>query len=214
MSPPDLVLWRHGRTEWSADGRFQGQTDVPLDEYGRHQILAAAEVLAARGPSRIVSSDLRRAVDTAGALSSLAGLPVEVDERLREVDVGAWAGLSFAEVALRFPAEAADWLAGKDLVRSGSSESYSDVGERAWACLSAMHASAPKDAGPVVAVTHGGTSLSLVARALGLPLEMRRRFGPIGNAHWTRLAPYGDGWQLAEHNVGVPARVAPKVASE
>ena len=60
--PPDhsvkLVLWRHGQTEWNVQGRFQGQTDIPLDEVGQQQAERAARLLAALQPSAIFSSDL------------------------------------------------------------------------------------------------------------------------------------------------------------
>ena len=80
-----VIFWRHGRTEWNHAGRFQGQEDIDLDATGREQALRAAEVLETRHPSSIISSDLRRAADTAAALADLTGLLVSYDERLRAV---------------------------------------------------------------------------------------------------------------------------------
>ena len=74
-----LVLWRHGRTAWNADRRFQGQEDVPLDEQGVRQAAEAARHLAVLPPDRIVSSDLGRARVTAGALAAITGLDVHLD---------------------------------------------------------------------------------------------------------------------------------------
>lgn len=107
-----LIVWRHGNTEWNADGRVQGQTDVPLNDLGREQARAAAAVLAELRPDAIVSSDLRRAADTAAALAALTGLPVRPDARLRERYFGHWQGLALSEVAERFPEEYARWRAG------------------------------------------------------------------------------------------------------
>src|SRR5690242_19637486 len=79
-----LVLWRHGQTEWNMQGRFQGQTDIPLDEIGQQQAERAARLLAALQPSAIFSSDLIRAAATAAPLARLTGLTVTLDKDLRE----------------------------------------------------------------------------------------------------------------------------------
>ncbi|MGZ6825872.1 MAG: histidine phosphatase family protein, partial [Mycobacteriales bacterium] len=92
-----LVLLRHGRTAHNADGRIQGQLDVGLDEVGRVQADALGTVFAAEPPSVVVSSDLSRAQDTALAVSRHVGLPLHLDERLRETHFGQWQGLTHAE---------------------------------------------------------------------------------------------------------------------
>ncbi len=89
-----LVMLRHGQTEYNAGSRMQGQLDTDLTDLGRAQAVAAAEVLAKRQPLLIVSSDLRRAYDTAVALGERTGLPVHVDTRLRETHLGDWQGLT------------------------------------------------------------------------------------------------------------------------
>ncbi|MBA2696666.1 MAG: histidine phosphatase family protein, partial [Actinobacteria bacterium] len=64
-----LIVWRHGETEHNVSGVFQGQLDTPLSQRGREQVATAAAELAARGPSRVVASDLARAADTGRALA-------------------------------------------------------------------------------------------------------------------------------------------------
>jgi ribosome silencing factor RsfS/YbeB/iojap len=81
--PVRLVLWRHGQTVWNAERRFQGQSDIPLDEVGQAQAERAARLLAALRPDLIVSSDLSRAAQTAAPLSRLTGLEVTLDKDLR-----------------------------------------------------------------------------------------------------------------------------------
>ena len=104
-----LVMLRHGQTEYNAGSRMQGQLDTDLSDLGREQAAAAAEVLAKRQPLLIVSSDLRRALDTAIALGERAGLPVAVDTRLRETHLGDWQGLTHLEVDAAAPGARLAW---------------------------------------------------------------------------------------------------------
>ena len=104
-----LVLWRHGQTVWNAEQRFQGQSDIPLDETGRAQADRAARLLAGLRPDLIVSSDLSRAASTAAALARLTGLEVTLDKDLRERHGGCWEGLTDTEIRGRYPAEHASW---------------------------------------------------------------------------------------------------------
>jgi len=98
-----VVLWRHGRTEWNVAGRVQGQSDVPLDDIGREQARDAASRLATLRPHRIVSSDLVRASETAEILAELTSQEVELDIRLREMDFGAREGLTWRQAWDTFP---------------------------------------------------------------------------------------------------------------
>lgn len=194
----DLVVWRHGRTEYNDTGRFQGHLDMPLDAVGHAQARAAAAYLARLAPARIVTSDLARAADTAAYLSSLCGVDVVREPRLREVDVGEWSGLSRSEIEARFTEDYAAWLRGDD-VRRGGGETSGEVVARALAAVS-EHLPA---SGTLVVCTHGGTSRDLVIALLGLPRETRRVLGVLGNARWATLAPHAGGWRLAEYNAGV-----------
>ena len=90
MAPTRIVLWRHGQTDWNIENRFQGHTDIPLNSVGRFQVEHAAKVLIGMNPIKIVSSDLSRTRETAGALSQLSGLPIITDIGLRETDGGNW----------------------------------------------------------------------------------------------------------------------------
>ena len=87
-----LVLLRHGQTIWNVEHRFQGHTDIPLDETGAAQAERAGRLLAGLRPDAIVSSDLGRAVATAQPLAKLTGLVVSIDKDLRERSGGRWEG--------------------------------------------------------------------------------------------------------------------------
>src|SRR6476620_7265103 len=104
-----LVMLRHGQTGYNATSRMQGQLDTELSDLGREQAVAAAEVLAKRQPLLIVSSDLRRALDTAVALGERSGVPIEVDTRLRETHLGDWQGMTHLEVDAQAPGARLAW---------------------------------------------------------------------------------------------------------
>jgi len=103
-----VLLIRHARTAWNAERRVQGRTDTPLDEVGRAQAQALAAALRGRQFTAVYTSPLSRAVDTAKQLAIDAGVPLVEDERLLEYDFGAWEGLTFDELSLRYPQQLAE----------------------------------------------------------------------------------------------------------
>jgi glucosyl-3-phosphoglycerate phosphatase len=197
-----VVLLRHGRTEWNATGRFQGQLDSPLDLIGRAQAVAAAVAVAPMQPDALVSSDLARALDTASAVSDESGNDIAIDPRLREIDLGQWQGLTRAEARAQFPDEYARWQAGEDS-RRGGGETYAEVGTRAVECVQDWL----DQLGPgslLVAVTHGGTARATIGTLLGMEPDSWWRLAPLSNCRWSLLADMGRGWRLEEHNAGSP----------
>jgi broad specificity phosphatase PhoE len=203
-----IIFWRHGRTEWNHAGLFQGQEDIDLDGTGREQAARAADVLATRGPSLIISSDLRRAADTAAALSSVTGLEVSYDQRLRETDAGRWQGLSFAEIDEHFADDNAAWRGGDPNVRAGGAENRLEVGERMLAAvLDAVDRIAPAET--LIVVSHGGAIRAVLAALMGLPPERWGALAGLSNCHWSELHEVVGrtgarfSWQLTEHNVGL-----------
>ena len=98
-----IVLVRHGETEFNAEGRLQGQTDIPLSAVGIAQAEAVGPVIAGMNPVAIVSSPLMRARVTAETIGRVAGVEVGVDERLKEVDVGQWAGQTVLDLHRKIP---------------------------------------------------------------------------------------------------------------
>ena len=92
-----ILLWRHGQTDWNTVNRFQGHSDIPLNTVGQYQVKHAASILVGMQPTKIISSDLSRAIDTAQALGDLTNLAVEIDIDLRETNGGLWEGKTGAE---------------------------------------------------------------------------------------------------------------------
>ena len=197
-----VLVWRHGRTAWNEAGRFQGQQDPPLVPAGRSEAALAARHLVAEGLSAegvvVATSALVRAVDTATVLADLLGVRPVVDPRLREAGLGTWEGLTRDEVADRYPAQFADWRAGR-AVRGRGGEDAAAVAARARAALADLP---PADT--AVVVTHAATAGRLIEALLGLGAEHRRLVGPLANCAWSELSALGDRWRLVRHNVSAP----------
>jgi len=203
-----VVLWRHGRTEWNATGRFQGQIDIPVDEVGREQARDAARRLAALSPELLISSDLQRTQQTAAELAALTGLDVTLDERLRETYAGDWEGCTIEQIEARWPEQYAAWRAGDALVRVGNGESRQEVASRIAAAVTDAAAKLPDD-GLAVLTSHGGASRLGIGELIGMPVEKFTSIGPLSNCSWSMLRQTRHGWILVEHNAGtLPEPVA------
>ncbi|MGN6088313.1 MAG: histidine phosphatase family protein [Actinomycetales bacterium] len=207
MPAATIIIWRHGRTEWNLAGRFQGHTDIPLDQTGLRQAELAAKVLAGFGPTAIVTSDLGRARQTAAPLEAMTGLVATVDSRLRESAGGTWEGRLLAEIGDSDPEGLAGWLAGGDVPAEGA-ETRAQVADRAAAAVTDAVAGTEDD-GVLVVVTHGGTARSLTATLLGLPREHWGVLGGLSNCCWSVLERRHPDliagtarYRLIEHNAG------------
>ena len=93
-----ILLARHGETDWNRDGRYQGHADEPLNDTGRAQSRELAERLRGESIVAVYASDLRRASETGEIVARILELPLSVDPRLREIDVGSWQGRTRAEL--------------------------------------------------------------------------------------------------------------------
>ena len=105
-----LMLVRHGETEWNLQRRYQGQSDVPLSEFGQRQAELIAERLARHTIDAVYASDLKRAWETAGVISEKCGLEITSEPRLRELKFGILEGLTFDEAEAQHPEMIAAWL--------------------------------------------------------------------------------------------------------
>ncbi len=160
----ELVLVRHGRTEWNAGGRYQGHTDVPLDETGRRQARAIAHDLDGLDFALAVTSDLARARETAEIVLGPRALSLERDVRWREMRFGSWEGLTRAEIVERTPAlrqsPAPRYVAPPD------GESYAELDLRIGSALESVRARTPPGARALVA-THAGPLHAVLRNLLG-----------------------------------------------
>jgi probable phosphoglycerate mutase len=192
LSGAAIWLIRHAESEWNARGLWQGQANPPLSQRGRAQAEALASKLRIARFDALVSSDLLRARETAEIVAQAIGLPLLCDARLRERNLGAWSGLTHAEIASRWPVDFARVQA-RDLdVRPGGGESIRDVALRARGYFEDLARDGAS--GRIGVVAHGG-----VIRALcDVP--------PLANATWvkTTLASLLGAAVAAPQQVGSP----------
>jgi probable phosphoglycerate mutase len=189
-----IVCLRHGQTLWNVEQRFQGHSDIPLDEIGVAQAARAASLLASLRPTLIVSSDLQRAHETGLALGRLVALDVAVDKDFRERGGGQWEGLTRDEIAARWPEEYVAWVA-------PDGEPVADVAARVAAAMRRW-AARLDDGGLLVVASHGAALRLGICELLGLPEELWPTIGGLGNCSWSVLQEGRRGWRLLEHNAG------------
>ncbi|WP_436764028.1 histidine phosphatase family protein [Streptosporangium sp. V21-05] len=189
-----VVCLRHGQTLWNVEHRFQGHSDIPLDETGIAQAARAASLLAALRPTMIVSSDLQRAFDTASALGRVTGLDVTVDKDLRERGGGRWEGLTREEISERWPREFTAWEA-------PGGEAVGDVADRVSSAVRRWAGEMDSD-GLLVVASHGAAIRLGIAKLMNLPQELWPALGGLGNCSWSVLEEARKGWRLLEHNAG------------
>lgn len=200
-----IILWRHGRTEYNLQQRFQGQIDIPLDAVGRSQAKSAATHLALEEPTAVISSDLSRAAQTAQALAESVGLPVEIDAGLREIDAGAWEGMTRPEILAKWPDEYNAWRRG-EFIRVGGGETRPELADRV---AQAILDHAQKHEGTIVIVSHGAALRGATLKLLGLPLEQWGAFVGLSNAHWSILdSGESGGLRMKRYNEGPPGAKA------
>lgn len=212
-----LILLRHGQTEYNATQRMQGHLDTELTELGRVQAKNAAAELAARQPQRIISSDLRRAFDTAVSLGDASDMPIGIDKRLRETYLGDWQGLTHHDVDQLAPGARVAWRADATIAPPGG-ESRVDVARRSVPVVKELVENLPEwgaegSSKPIVLVAHGGLIGALSAALLDLPVDRWTVLGGLSNASWVQLSHRGEGessrWRLDVWNAS--AQVASDV---
>ncbi|MCX7142209.1 MAG: histidine phosphatase family protein [Proteobacteria bacterium] len=196
MGPPvdtHLLAIRHGETEWNSESRFQGHLNSVLNEEGLAQVKALGARLASERFDLLLSSDLGRALQTAGAIAARTGHEIVVEPRLRERNMGIFQGLTPAEVQSRYPDEYARFKSHDPDYVIPEGESMRQLFERCVACFAEL---AERHAGMTLAVvTHGGMLAVLYRHVTAMPLAAPRNF-PLHNTGVNRLRHRLGAWEL------------------
>lgn len=186
-----LVLVRHGQTDWNLEGRYQGQTDLPLNETGRSQARGLAEQLADQPFEAIYSSDLQRAYETANIIAGKHNLAVQSEPRLREVNLGGWEGMLVGDIMRCYPGE---WeMRRHDPVhaRPPGGESAAELASRIEAAMTEI--ARRHVVGPVLIVSHGLALAAVLCRVRDIPLTQIFDMIPENThpimADWSGLKP-------------------------
>jgi probable phosphoglycerate mutase len=200
-----VVAIRHGETDWNAQTRIQGQTDIALNGRGRAQATRLARALDGEALQAIYASDLQRTVATAQPLAARMGLPLHTDPGLRERGFGSFEGLTWAEVEQHHPEASRRWREREADFGPPGGETLAAFAERAVAALAAI---AARHRGEHIAlVTHGGVLDVLYRAAARMALDAPRTW-QLGNASINRVL-HGEqgfvlvGWNDSAHLAGI-----------
>lgn len=167
-----MRIWfvRHGETEWNRTKRYQGHSDIPLNENGRRQAQETASLLAKETLSAIYASDLKRAVETAEAIAQTHELRVQQNSALRELHFGLWEGLRYEQIMEKWADELSLMYEHPEKGCAPEGEGFSELAKRAWPALQAIR-EAHQEEEAIAVVAHGGTIRVLLCLLRGKPLQ-------------------------------------------
>jgi len=194
-----IVLVRHGATDWNLEHRCQGSSDRDLSEVGLRQAERIAAQLRGENLAAIYASDLKRARRTAEVIGQPHKLPVRIEESIRELDHGRLEGLTFSEIRANFGEFLSRWRTEPAELQVPGGERLIDVAERAWVGLNQIARRHSIDDN-IVVVSHNFPIVGIVCQITGTHLNNYRdfRLDPCGIS---RLHCNGDGrWQVTQIN--------------
>lgn len=194
-----IVLVRHGATDWNLEHRCQGSSDRDLSAVGLRQAEAIAALLREETIHAVYSSDLQRARRTAELIGEHHRLAVQIDRRIRELDHGNLEGLTFDQIKENFGDFLARWRSEPAELQVPGGERLVDVAERAWLGLNEI-VTRHRESDTIVVVSHNFPIVGIVCRITGTHLNAYRNFhlDPCG---MSRLRRHRDGsWQVTHVN--------------
>jgi broad specificity phosphatase PhoE len=193
----EIILVRHGETDFNASEKFRGRVDVPLNDIGLRQAQLLGEYLRDEKIDIVYSGPLHRAVRTAEAIAAPHGLAVNIVANLNDIDCGDWQGLTVAEVKEKYPALYQDWLAMPEQVRLPGGETLEDVRSRVVPFV--QDAVMRCGEGRIVLVSHRVVHKVLICTLLGLGNGSFWSF-KLDTGGITRFVYDGDRAVLTAHN--------------
>lgn len=174
-----VILIRHGETEWNVLHRFQGLTDIPLNDTGRQQAGFAKNGLLHTDLDAIYTSPLQRAVETAEIIRGDRNIPIYPIDGFREMGIGEWEGLLVSEIDEQYPGMYDIWRTAPTQIRLKGGEPFTETRRRAWKTFCEI---VKKHKGKtVLIVSHMMCISSILLTIAGIPLDEVWQH-PIGNA--------------------------------
>jgi len=185
-----LILVRHGETYWNEQRRVQGgDSDVELNELGLKQAAKLVSFLKDENIDAVISSPLKRALVIAQIIASQHQLPVEVNDGLREINVGEFEGLALSSLSITFSQLLMQWWQGGS-ERLPGGESFVELQKRCWGAVEPLLTK--YENGTVVVINHYFVTLAIIFKALDLPLEYLAKFRvDLGGVSILEFEDYG-----------------------
>ena len=177
-----LILIRHGQTQWNREGRWQGQADPSLNEFGRAQAQRAAFELRTAGLDHLYSSDLHRTMETAQIIGAELGMAVLSDARLREINLGRWQGMLSTDIEAQYPKEFSLWHTAPLTARPPDGENLVTLAARVLEAISE------------IAQRHPGQRIGVVAHELPIAVALAHARN-VDLAQLRDLIPTTGAWQ-------------------
>lgn len=171
-----LCLVRHGQTDWNLEGRYHGQSDVPLNDTGRSQAHRLAHSLQGQTFAAIYTSDLSRARETAEIIAKVFQLHVILEPRLREIDQGDWEGQLVETIKARYEGLWNERITDPTHVRPPGGETVGEVAERVYAALEDIAQIYPD--GQVLICSHGLALATVICKVRNLSVGQAYKMIP------------------------------------
>ncbi|MDX1379169.1 MAG: histidine phosphatase family protein [Anaerolineales bacterium] len=163
-----FCLVRHGQTDWNLEGRYQGQSDVPLNNRGIEQADSLVEKLKDSTFSAIYTSDLIRAQKTAEPIAKILDLPIQIEPRVREINQGEWEGVLVDDIKARYAEIWSQRTVDPANVRPPGGETVREVATRVYAALDDISRLFPT--GQVLVTSHGLSIATAICRDKNIPI--------------------------------------------
>ena len=193
-----FYLVRHGETEWNRLGKFQGLTDVSLNDRGVAQARDSARAAMSWDHGALYASPLKRTVQVADEIRKLSGVPVVTDPGLRELNLGDLEGVSGAEMRAGWPEVYASWRKNPADVVMPNGESITQLQERAWNVILEIERSHSEESA-VIVVSHNFTIRTIICAILDIPLYNFHRMS-LGLGSLCTFESDGNGRRLVTYN--------------
>lgn len=177
-----LILIRHGQTQWNREGRWQGQADPPLNAFGRAQAQHTALELRSARLNHLSSSDLRRAMETAEIIGAELDISVLSDARLREINLGRWQGMLSTDIEAQYPEEFARWHKSPLIAQPPDGEDLHTLADRVLEAISE------------IARRHPGKRIGIVAHEMPIAVVLAH-VQNVDLAQLRSLIPATGAWQ-------------------
>jgi broad specificity phosphatase PhoE len=163
-----FCLVRHGQTDWNLEGRYHGQSDVPLNEHGRDQARLLAQQLSNQSFSAIYTSDLWRAMETAEIIAETFHIPIKLEPRLREINQGEWEGQLVGTIKDHYAEIWRERLIDPISVRPPGGETVGEVASRVYSALDDIAVIFPYN--PVLICSHGLALATVICKVRNISI--------------------------------------------